>query len=63
VEPGEVVAKIFGRPGALSSYDQAIDTLDLLGENARRLGHSVDQIACNLNAMRATVQRLAQVGG
>ena len=55
---GELVSRIFGRPGSVSSYERTLDTLDLLGENARRWGHPIERIAQNLNAMRATANRL-----
>ncbi len=59
LDASEVVARIFGRPGALGSFERTLDTLDLLGENARRMGHPVERIASNLDAMRATALRLA----
>lgn len=58
LDASEIVASIFGRPGALGSYERTLDTLDLLGENARRMGHPIDRIASNLDAMRATALRL-----
>lgn len=62
IDPSEVVSHIFSRPDAVSCRERALDTLDVLGESARRLGHTIEQMACNLNAMRATVQRIAPMG-
>lgn len=59
VDPKLIVEEAFSRPGALSSYGTALEVLDLLAENARRLGHPIDHIASNLDGLRATVRRLA----
>lgn len=56
-----IIDEAFSRPGALSSYGTALEVLDLLAENARRLGHPIDHIASNLDGLRATVRRLAAI--
>ena len=58
VDPKRLVSDAFEQSGALTSFDGARDALDLLAENARRLGHPIEHIASNLNSMRATVRRI-----
>ncbi len=58
LDPKQLVDQVFAQPEALTSFDRARDALDLLGENARRLGHPIEHIAANLNGMRALVERL-----
>jgi rhodanese-related sulfurtransferase len=62
VSPKLLMDRVFAESDALASFDRALLTLDLLAENARRLGHPMDRLAANLSVMRTVLQRLEQHG-
>lgn len=62
VSPHLLVEHVLAAPEALSSFERAMTTLDLLAENARRLAHPTDRLAANLSACRSTLERLEQTG-
>lgn len=62
VSPTLLVERVLASPEALSSLEQALVTLDLLAENARRLAHPTERLAANLSACRSTLERLARMG-
>lgn len=60
VSPKSLVERVLAQPQALSSFDGALATLDLLAENLRRIGHPIDRLGSNLSAMRSVLFRLHQ---